>query len=133
VATPEDTMEDGSKLGRVGDRPFWIRSGSVFIRAAHLLAAGAVAGAYLLNVEDPGVRTWWIVAGISGVLLVVAELIRHVELYREVAGWATIFKLVLIGSIPALASAAPWLMSAAFVVAVVGAHSPRNWRHRKLF
>ncbi len=110
-----------------------VRNGSVFIRAAHLLGASAVAGAYLLAVEDTGVNAWWIVAGVSGVLLLVAELIQHRELYRELAGWSTVLKLVLVGLIPALPAAAPWLMSTALVVAVLGAHAPRRWRHRRLF
>ena len=126
-------MRDDSKLGKTGDRPHWIRSGSVFIRAAHLLAASAVAGVYLLSVEDADARFWWILAAGSGVLLLLAEFLRHQELYREVAGWSTIVKLVLIGMIPVLPAAGFWLMSAAFVVAVLGAHAPRRWRHRKLF
>jgi hypothetical protein len=128
-----DKMESKSNRGKVSDRPFWIRTGSVFIRAVHLLAASAVSGAYLLTVENTGAHTWWLVAGISGVLLLVAEFIRHVELYRELGGWSTILKLVLIGCIPAAPATAPWLMSAAFVIAVLGAHFPRRWRHRKLF
>jgi len=126
-------MEQEPELGKVGDRPLLIRTGSVFVRAAHLLAAGAVAGGYLLNVEDAGAHAWWIVAGISGVLLLAAEFIQHRELYREAAGWSTVLKLILIGIIPAAPAAAPWLMSAAFVVAVVGAHSPKRWRHHRLF
>jgi len=128
-----DTMEDGSRLGGAGDRPSWIRNGSVFVRAAHLLAASAVGGVCLLSVEDTGASAWWIVAGVSGVLLLAAEVIQHRQLYREPAGWATILKLTLIGSIPAAPSAGPWLMATAFVVAVLGAHAPRRFRHRKLF
>ena len=75
----------------------------------------------------------WALAGASGVLLLVAEVIRHQELYREPAGWATVVKLALVGTIFAAPAAAPWLMSAAFVVAVLGAHAPRHIRHRKLF
>lgn len=127
------TTEDGSELDKMGDRPSRVRIGSVFVRAVHLLAASAVAGACLLNVEGTGVRTWWFVAAISGVLLLAAEFIQHAELYRELAGWSTILKLVLIGGIVAAPAAAPWLMSAAFVVAVLGAHAPRRWRHRRLF
>jgi hypothetical protein len=99
----------------------------------HLLAASAVAGACLLSVPDADVEAWWIAAVASGVLLLVAELVRHRELYREVAGWSTFLKLILIGLIPAAPAAGPWLMSAAFVVAVLGAHFPRHWRHRRLF
>ena len=126
-------MEEKTGLGRTGDGPRWIRTGSVFVRAAHLLAASAVAGVYLLDVRDTEARGWWIAAGATGILLLAAEVSRHRELYREVAGWATLLKLVLIGLIPAFPPAAPWLMSTAFVVAVVGAHAPRNWRHRRLF
>jgi hypothetical protein len=126
-------MEDKSSIGRVGDRPYWIRSGSVFVRAAHLLAASAVAGVYLLGVRDADAGAWWIVAGVSGVLLLAAEFLRHRELHRELGGWSTILKLILIAGIPAAPALAPWLMSAAFVVAVLGAHAPKRWRHRRLF
>ncbi len=110
-----------------------VRSGSVFVRAAHLLGASAVGGRYLLGVAEAGLHGWWILAGVSGVLLLLAELLRHPELFRETAGWATIVKLLLIGLIFVLPGAALWLMSLAFIVAVVGAHAPKSWRHRKLF
>ena len=102
-------------------------------RAAHLLAASAVLGACLWNVGDRGVHWWWLAAGVSGGLLILAELLKHVELYREVAGWSTVLKLLLLALALAAPVAAPWLMSAAFVVAVVGGHAPRVWRHRRLF
>ena len=126
-------MDDQTGLGRVIERPHWIRIGSVFVRAVHLLAASAVAGAYLLSVQEVDAGAWWIVAGGSGIVLLIAEVLWHPELWREVGGWATIVKLVLIGLIPVLPTAAFWLMAAAFLVAVVGAHAPRRWRHRKLF
>ena len=126
-------MRGDAELGKVGDRAHWIRSGSVFVRAAHLLGASAVAGAYLLSVEDVGLHGWWILAVATGVLLLLAELLRHPELFREAAGWATIATLALIGLIFVLPAAALWLMSSAFIIAVVGAHAPKNWRHRKLF
>jgi hypothetical protein len=120
-------------LGRIGDRPPYIRNGSVFVRAAHLLAASAILGAGLFGVAGARTQAWWIAAAASGVLLVVAEVLRHRELHREVAGLATIVKLVLVGLAGLAPSGAPWLLSSAFVVAVVGAHAPRHWRHRRLY
>ena len=115
------------------NRPSTIRTGSVFVRALHLLAASAVAGGYLLSGEVEVPLGWWIAAGVSGVVLLAAECSRHRELYRELAGWATLVKLGLIGVVPILPGvASPWLMGAAFVVAVLGAHSPKVWRHRRL-
>jgi hypothetical protein len=116
----------------LGERHRWIRTGSVFVRAAHLLGASAVAGAYLLGVEGLPLRGWWILVAISGVLLLLAELVRHPELWREVAGWATLVKLVLIGLIPAVPGEAAWLMGAAIVVAALGAHLPKRWRHKQV-
>jgi hypothetical protein len=128
-----DIDENGSRLGKAGDRPSWIRNGSVFIRAAHLLAASAIAGAYLGNVEVTVAHVWWLVAGVSGMLLLATEFLWHRDLLREPAGWATIIKLLLVGGIPAVPCAAGWLISGAIVVAALGAHAPRRWRHRRLF
>jgi hypothetical protein len=114
-------------------RPSRIRIGSVFVRAAHLLAAGVVAGGILLGVVGGVPHIWWILAGASGVLMMVVEFIQHRELHREIAGWSTLLKLLLIGGIFAVpAAAAPSLMASAFLVAVVGAHAPRSWRHRRV-
>jgi len=126
-------MEEQDRLGKPVGRLRWIRTGSVFVRAAHLLGACAVGGAYLLGVGDARLHGWWILAAASGLLLLAAELVQHRELYREVAGWATVLKLLLIGLIFVFPRAALWLMSAALIVAVIGAHAPKNWRHRKLF
>ncbi len=88
-------MEDDSNLKETDDRGSWLRSGSVFIRAAHLLAASAVGGACLLDVEAAGTHAWWIVVGASGVLLLVVELVRHRELHRELAQYTIALKEVL--------------------------------------
>lgn len=123
---------DGPKPGRTAGWAFRVRTGSVFLRAAHLLGASVLAGAYLLGVDDPRLPLWWGVAGGSGVLLLAAELLRHPSLFREVAGASTVLKLLLLGALFAVPAAAPAVMSAAFVVAVLGAHFPKVWRHRRI-
>jgi len=128
-----DPTNHDPKFGRTGDRPHWIRSASVFVRAAHLLGASVLAGAWLLEVEDPRLHAWWGVAAGTGALLLAAEYARHRELHREVCGWATYGKLILILLIPLAPDLGPWLMSAAFVVAVLGAHAPKRWRHRRIY
>jgi hypothetical protein len=116
------------------DRPRnpWVRNGSVVVRAAHLLAASVIAGAVVLG-RGPVPHGWWAAAVASGVLLLGAEILLHRGLHRELAGWATIAKLVLIGAALAAPAAGPWLVSAAFVIAVLGAHAPKRWRHRRIF
>ena len=114
------------------DEKPWIRIGSVFARAAHLVAACAIGGACLLSVEAPLDHAWWILVGVSGALLLAAEWIRHPDLHRVLAGWATVLKLALLGGIALAPAAAPWLVAAAIVVSALGAHLPRRWRHRRL-
>ncbi len=121
------------KFGKIGDRPDYIRTGSVFIRAAHLLAAGVVVGAYLLEPTTPHLHSWLMAAGFSGLLLVGTEFWRHRELYRETAGWTTVLKVVLIALIPVFKSQAAALAVTGFLIASVGAHLPRRYRHRRLF
>jgi hypothetical protein len=116
-----------------GRRPTRLRTASVFVRAAHLLGVGAVSGAWLIGEAGSLAHEWWIVVGVSGVLLLVAEFLLHDDLQRTVAGWATLVKLVLVAAIALVPVAAPWLMGAAIVVAAVGAHAPRGWRHRRVF
>jgi hypothetical protein len=119
-------------LGTERHRPFWMRAGSVFVRAAHLVAVAAVGGVALLGLESRTPHAWWIVAGLSGLLLLAAEVFHHPELHRELAGWCTVLKLVLVGLVFLLPAAAPWWMGAAVVVAALGAHSPKRWRHRRM-
>lgn len=123
---------DRTGSDRTSGWPFRVRTGSVFLRAAHLLGASVLAGACLLGVDDPRLPLWWGVAGASGVLLLAAELVRHPTLFREVAGASTVLKLLLLGALFVAPAAAPALMAVAFVVAVLGAHFPKVWRHRKI-
>jgi hypothetical protein len=99
----------------------------------HLLAVGAVAGGVLLVVPGRIGHAWWILAGASGALLLAAELARHPHLWRELCGGATLLKLLLVAAVAAAPAAGPWLVAAAIVVAGLGAHLPRDWRHRRLF
>lgn len=129
----DERTEESPELPAAGRRPSRIRVASVFVRAAHLLSAAVVGGAIVLGVEGAGGHAWWAAAAMSGALLLAAEIDQHRELWREPCGGATLLKLLLVGGALAAPAAGAWLVSAAFVVAALGAHFPKRWRHRRLF
>ena len=121
------------KLGPVGPRPYWVVLVSVVIRAMHQVGSAVYLSSFLLdNIVGPPDFYLWLTV-ITGLALVGTEAMRHRALYREVAGLATIVKVLLLGIafhgyLPETATVA-----VAFVVAAVAAHLPKNIRHRLIF
>ena len=109
-----------------------LRGVSVFVRAAHLVAICPPAGVLLLGKGSADLHAWWWLAAGTGVLLLAVELVRHPSIAREGAGLAIVLKLALLGSVTLAPAVDRWLVGAAVVIAAVGAHAPRTWRHRRL-
>jgi hypothetical protein len=121
------------KLGPARERPYWLVLASVVIRALQQVGAAVYLSSFLLGDADgpPAFYLW--LAVLTGALLVATEGLRHVQLYREVAGLGTAVKLVLLGLafhgvLPHTATVA-----AAFMVAAIAAHLPKTIRHRLLY
>lgn len=120
-------------LGRVVRRPLWILLVGYAIRAGHQVGAAVFLCSYLLPelTSIPQFFLWLTL--ITGGLLFFTELFRHRELYREVAGIVTFSKLLLFGAaFHSILSASETVMFA-FLLASVGAHLPKNIRHKLLF
>jgi CHASE2 domain-containing sensor protein len=120
-------------LGRTADRPYWIWMTSIFIRALHQVGAAVFLTVFLLPGRPDLPRMYLVLAGVTGVLLMTTEMLRHRQLLREPAGLATLVKLVLMAmAIHGWLPAAP-AMLAAFVLAAFFAHAPKHIRHLRLF
>lgn len=121
------------KLGPVGPRPYWLVLVSVAIRAMHQIGSAVYLSSFLLDeIVGPPAFYFWLAVG-SGLALVGTETMRHRALYREVAGLATVLKLVLLGIafhgyLPETAT-----VVVAFFLAALAAHLPKNIRHRLVF
>jgi hypothetical protein len=135
MKTPMSLEEANSelKLGPVGPRPYWVVLVSVVIRATHQIGSAVYLSSFLLdNIVGPPAFYLWL-AVITGLALVGTEAMRHRALYREFAGLATMLKVVLLGIafhgyLPETAT-----VVAAFFVAALAAHLPKNIRHRLVF
>ncbi|WP_020678306.1 hypothetical protein [Geopsychrobacter electrodiphilus] len=121
------------RMGRIGNRPYWLLNLSLPIRAAHQVGAAVFLAAYLLNVLPGPPRLYVGIALISGGLLMLSEWLRHRQIFREVAGLITLTKILLLGAAYHGYLPTTETVLLAFVIASIGAHAPKNVRHRLLF
>lgn len=134
IATESETgCETATKMGKIGDRPYWALVLSILIRAAHQVGAAIFLTVYLLELipEPPVIFT--VVALVTGVLLVITEWLRHHQIFREFSGMITTSKLILLGAAYHGFLPMQGIVLLAFVIASVGAHAPKKVRHRLLF
>ena len=121
------------KLGPVGPRPYWVVIVSVVIRALHQVGSAVYLSSFLLDeIVGPPAFYLWLAIG-SGFALVGTETMRHRALYREIAGLATVLKVVFLGVafhgyLPETAT-----VVVAFFLAALAAHLPKDIRHRLVF
>lgn len=120
-------------MGRIGNRPMWVLQLSVVLRALHQVGAAIFLAVYLLDGLDGIPTPYLALVSVTGFCLIFTEWMRHRELYREVSGLCTMAKLILIGLavhhiLPQTAS-----VTAAFLIASISAHAPRQFRHRLIF
>lgn len=128
--TSPDETSAPPRMGPVAHRPYWVVLFSVLIRALHQVAAAVYLSSFLLDgIFGPPPFYLWL-SVVTGLALVITEGMRHRALYREVAGLATILKLVLLGIayhgyLPPTAT-----VMTAFLIAAIAAHLPKDLRHR---
>jgi hypothetical protein len=131
--TQKSVMCEKNKMGRIGDRPYWVLNLSILIRAVHQVGAAVFLATFLLDeIVHPPSLYLVIVFG-SGVALFLAEWMRHRQICRELSGVCTMIKLLLLGAAYHGFLFAPVAVLLAFVIASLGAHAPKLARHRLLF
>lgn len=106
---------------------------SICIRALHQLGAAFFLASFLLGYGGEQAQNIMYLVLVSGVALCIAEGARHRQMYREVSGFVTFCKCVLIGlGFHGFLPPGPAVL-AGFIVASIGAHAPKQVRHRLLF
>lgn len=121
-----------SKMGRIGDRPLWMRHLSVPVRALHLVGAAVVLAASLLHIPEGAPQPYLWMAVVTGLLLLGADALQHRQLLRELTGVVTLVKILVFGA--AFHGFIPFLETTllVFIAAAITAHAPKHVRHRLL-
>lgn len=129
-APTRENANTRDRLGRTARRPYWVLSLSVMLRALHQVGAAVFLCSFLFS-PNIGFPQWYIyLAVLSGVFLLAAEAMRHREIYREFSGLVTLTKCLLLGAaVHGFLPTVPTVLIA-FLIASVGAHAPKNIRHR---
>jgi hypothetical protein len=128
-----NAAELGVKMGRIGERPYWILNLSILVRAVHQIGAAVFLAAYLLDVIPEPPRIYVLIALLSGILLLITEWLRHRQIFREIAGLITLVKILLLGAAYHQFLPATETVLLVFFIASLGAHAPKKVRHRLLF
>jgi hypothetical protein len=132
IEKPKAGVVDSSKMGRIGNRPYWVLSLSILIRAVHLVGAAVFLSSFLLDqVRPPSLYVGMAVG--SGVVLLLTEWIRHRQIFRELAGVSTFIKLLLLGAAYHGFFPTRETVLLVFILASVASHAPKLVRHRLLF
>jgi|PlaIllAssembly_1097288.scaffolds.fasta_scaffold154673_2 amino acid transporter len=125
--------ENGAMMGRIGYRPYWVFSLSILIRALHQVGAAVFLAAYLLDAIPAPPSEYVTIAVLTGVLLFASEWLRHRQIHREFSGVITLVKLLFLGAAYHGFLPMQGAVLLAFILASVGAHAPKQLRHRLLF
>ena len=125
--------DNSGKMGRIGNRPYWVLILSIVVRAIHLVGAAVVLASFLLSDLARPPALFERMAFISGAVLLFTEWIRHRQICRELAGVSTFLKILLLGAAYHGLLPVRETMLLVFFLAAVSSHAPKLVRHRLLF
>lgn len=109
----------------LGRRRLW----NVVFRTLHLAAFGLLVGGYTYDVDPARLTPALIVTITTGLLLVILELSQDLRWPFLGKGLFVLAKLVLLVLVPLFPGARVPLVVAIVVLAGVGSHMPREFRH----
>ncbi len=124
---------DGVRLGRKGDRPYWVLIFSIIIRAAHQIGAAVFLSSFLFESPATLPRFYLSLVSVTGGMLLITEGIRHRQFFRELIGVSTMVKLIFLGIAFHGGVSVKLLVVSSFVLASLCSHMPKKIRHRLLF
>ena len=107
----------------------WVK---VVLRAVHVLCAGVLTGAYLLEATSPQRESCLIGTVLSGLLLFAADLYESAAFLLQVRGAIVLLKLALLALLPVL-PAPGWVLAGILSFSVISSHAPSAVRYRMLF
>jgi hypothetical protein len=105
------------------------RSLNIALRTIHLVTFAVLLGGHVWGVEEQRLLpSLWLTVG-SGVGLMALEVATTGRWVFEASGLLVVAKLALLLAVPLFWESRVALLLAVVVLAAVGSHMPRRWRH----
>lgn len=130
---PKNESDKNAKIGRIDERPAWVRHLSLPVRALHQLGAAVILATWLFDGPSVGAGLFLALTLVSGGLLMAGDWMQHRQLLRELVGVATLGKILLFGVAYHGFLPRGTTVVLVFLGAAMVAHAPRKIRHRLLF
>ena len=102
------------------------------LRAAHVLAVGALYGGSLYGVSEERLLPALLATIVTGLLFMSFEVWRAPICFVQVRGAANFFKLALLAMLPFFWDQRAWILSGIVVIATVVSHMPSKYRYFSL-
>ena len=119
------------------NKPTIKRWTKISLRTLHLLAVAGVGGGILFGLEkDLWVNYWWL-ALVSGVLMMVIDIVSNPVWIVQVRGLVIYLKLILLAFLGSNPSLDGWLLAVIIMMSGIISHAPGQLRyysayHRKV-
>ncbi|WP_245823635.1 hypothetical protein [Photobacterium proteolyticum] len=118
----------------ISETRFWIqRLSKTGVRALHILGIAGSAGGILYGVERELWLNWWVLAMVTGVILMTLEISRSKLWLIQLKGVLTLVKLMLLGSFFIIPQHKPMLFITVLLMSVFIAHGPAGLRHYSIW
>lgn len=116
--------------GELSNTRFWFeRLAKTSLRAIHILGVVGAGGGILLHVDKSLWLTYWVMAMITGVLLMSWEIIRDWRWLIQLKGVLTLAKLVLVTLLIPFPQWQTEIITLLVVLSVLVSHGPAGLRH----
>jgi membrane-bound ClpP family serine protease len=118
----------------ISETRFWIqRLSKTGVRALHILGIAGSAGGILYGVERELWLNWWVLAMVTGVILMTLEISRSKLWLIQLKGVLTLVKLMLLASFFIIPQHKPMLFITVLLMSVFIAHGPSGLRHYSIW
>ncbi|WP_299021846.1 hypothetical protein [uncultured Photobacterium sp.] len=118
----------------ISETRFWIqRLSKTSVRALHILGIAGSAGGILYGVERELWLNWWVLAMVTGVIMMSLEISRSKLWLIQLKGVLTFVKLGLLGSFILIPQHKPALFITIVLMSVLIAHGPAGLRHYSIW
>ena len=109
------------------------RAAKISARAVHVLCAGVLVGSYLLHADEVLRHRWLTTTVATGFVLLLIDLHESAAFLLQVRGMLVLGKLGIVAMLPALGTAAGYLLAVVLLVSVVLSHAPSRVRYFVVF